>query len=219
MKRVLGYVRISKADHARDESIGIEAQRAAIRAYVDAQGWEVAAWYSDDGVTGGHLRRPGITAALRELKARRADALVVAKLDRLSRSVLDLAGLLDTSRRQRWDLVVLNMQLDTSTATGKLMAHMLSAVAEFERDIISERTRAALAVRKEEGAQLGHPSTISADVAERIVAAHRAGLSFSAIARDLDADTVPTPTGAARWHHSVIAGVVRRSLTRAAVSA
>jgi DNA invertase Pin-like site-specific DNA recombinase len=114
VKRVLAYARISRADWAREQSLGFDAQRAAFLAAATHQGWDIVGWYTDDGVSGRTLHRPGITAALAELKAHRADGVVAAKLDRLSRSVADFAALLDTSRRQGWDVAVL-----TSSSTPR----------------------------------------------------------------------------------------------------
>jgi DNA invertase Pin-like site-specific DNA recombinase len=216
--RMAGDLRRSKADRSGDTALGIEAQRAAILAAADRRDWEIVAWYEDDGISGRTTDRPGLQAALAHLASRKnrtAEGLVAAKLDRLSRSVQDFSDLLDLSRRKRFGLAVLDFDLDTTTATGRLIAGMVVQIAQWEREMIGERTKAALAVRRSEGVVLGHPSPIPADVQARIVQAHSAGRSFSAIARGLDADSVPTPSGAGRWHHSVIAGVVQRWSTAA----
>ena len=84
MRRVIAYTRISKADAKRDASLGIGAQRAAILRAAEHHDWDIVAWYTDDGVTGRHMRSPGITAALKDLKAHRADGLVATKLGRVS---------------------------------------------------------------------------------------------------------------------------------------
>jgi DNA invertase Pin-like site-specific DNA recombinase len=217
-KRMLGYLRVSKSDKTREERLGLDAQRAAIVSAAERNGWEIVAWYEDDGVSGRTTDRDGLQAALRALrrrKTRAADGLVAAKLDRLSRSVMDFGGLLDLSRRQRWAIAVLDFDLDTSTATGRLIAGMVVQIAQWEREMIGERTKAALAVKKAEGASLGKPSQVTADVRSLILQRHSAGESLSAIARHLNDDGVPTQTGSGQWTHTVVGGVVRRAYASA----
>ena len=220
--RVLAYVRVSKADRGRETSLGIEAQREAITAAATAKGWEIVGWYTDDGLSGKDTNRPGLTAALdalRNRKTRTASGLVVAKLDRLSRSVIDFGTLLDRSRRHRFSIAVLDFDLDTSTAVGRMLAGVMMQFAQFEREVIGERTKAALAVCRAEGVQLGKPSTIPDPTRNVILALHGDGLSLSAIARHLDDTGVPTPSGTGRWSHSVVGGVVRRHADRQEVAA
>ncbi|WP_104195226.1 recombinase family protein [Cryobacterium sp. M25] len=218
-KRMLGYLRISRADRSRDTSLGIEAQREAILSTATVKGWEIVGWYVDDGVSGKDTDRPGLQAALavlRNRKRRTADGLVAAKLDRLSRSVIDFSDLLATSHRQRWAIAVLDFDLDTGNATGRFIAGVLMQVAQFERELIGERTSAALAALKAEGVQLGKPSQVTPEVQAAILLHHAAGLSLSAIARRLNIEGVPTQSGAGQWSHTVVGGVVRRSAEKVA---
>ncbi|QHC56197.1 recombinase family protein [Rathayibacter tanaceti] len=180
----------------------------------ERNGWDIVGWYEDDGVSGKTTDRPGLQSALatlRSRKARVADGLVAAKLDRVSRSVGDFGDLLDLSHRQRWAIAVLDFDLDTSTATGRLIAGMVVQIAQWEREMIGERTKAALAVKRAEGVQLGKPSTIPSDVCALILHRKAAGLSLNAIARSLDADGVPTPSGTGQWRHAVVGRVVDRA--------
>ncbi len=209
---MLGYLRVSKADRSKSERLGLDSQRAAIVAAAQAKGWEIVGWYEDNGVSGKSTDRPGLQAALGLLarqRTRNVDGLVSAKLDRLSRSVIDFGTLLDLSRKQKWSLAVLDFDLDTSTATGRMIAGIVVQFAQFEREVIGERTRAALAVAKANGAQLGKPSPITPEVRSQILDLHRQGMSASAIARQLTADDVPTARGG-RWHHSVIGAFLQR---------
>lgn len=211
--RMLGYLRVSKADRSKSDRLGLDAQRAAIVLAAFAKGWEIVDWYEDDGVSGKSTDRPGLQTALGMLarpRTRNVDGLVAAKLDRLSRSVIDFGTLLDLSRKQKWSLAVLDFDLDTSTATGRMLAGIVVQFAQFEREVIGERTRAALAVAKANGAQLGKPSPLSDEVKCQIRALHsQEKLSASAIARRLSADGIPTARGG-HWHHSVIAAFLRR---------
>jgi DNA invertase Pin-like site-specific DNA recombinase len=89
------------------------------------------------------------------LEAGQADALVVAKLDRLSRSVGDFAGLMDLARRQGWALIALDLGVDTTTPAGEMMANVMASFAQFERRVIAQRTKDALAQAKARGVRLG----------------------------------------------------------------
>lgn len=206
--RVVAYLRVSTREQA-DSGAGLAAQRSAIVAEADRRGWTVVEWVEDAGASGKDLNRPGLQRALGLLAARRrdrtADALVVAKLDRLSRSVQDFAAMLDLARRQRWAVVALDLGVDTTTPAGELVATVLAAVAQWERRAISQRTRDALAERKAAGVRLGNARATPPEVVARIVARRAAGHSPARIARDLDADRVPTPNGGARWYPSTVA--------------
>lgn len=155
---------------------------------------------------------------LAQLDAGEADALVAAKFDRVSRSVLNFAGLMDRARaerkawrgqpaKHRWTLVELDLGLDLSTPSGELVAGIMAQVALLER-LIGERTRAALAVKKALGARLGRPSAVPPALVRRIRAERRRGLSLQEIADRLNEHRI----GGARWHHSTIAKVLRAGM-------
>ena len=132
-----------------------------------------------------------------------AEALIVAKLDRLSRLLADFASLLERAAKGGWALIALDLGVDTTTATGAAMAGVGAVFAELERRLIGERTRAALAAKKEQGSKLGRPRRLPAEVAERIRIERGAGRSFSEIARELDAEGVPTAQGGRWWAATV----------------
>lgn len=129
--RVIGYLRVSTADQEH----GIDAQCASIAGEASRRGWEVV-WFEDEGKSGKDVDRPGITAALEMLRLGESSALVVAKRDRLSRSLPDFARLLEVSGKQGWAIVALDLNLDTSTPTGKLVASIMASVAQWEREVI-----------------------------------------------------------------------------------
>jgi DNA invertase Pin-like site-specific DNA recombinase len=120
-------------------------------------------------------RRPGIAAALEALRRRQADVRVVSRLDRLSRSMLDFAGLMDRATREGWALVALDLGVDTTTPSGEAMANVMAKFAQFERRVIAERTRDALAQRRKADVRLGRPRRLSDDVLRTIVAARGSG--------------------------------------------
>jgi DNA invertase Pin-like site-specific DNA recombinase len=204
--RVLGYVRVSTAD----QQLGLDAQRAQLEAAATARGWPHLDVVEDNGSGTTMDRRPGLAYALDLLARGRADALAVTKLDRLARSVADFAALLARSQAEGWALVVLEMDVDTGTATGRMIANVVSAIAEFEAQIIAERTREALAVKQRAGLQLGRPSTLPRAVLERIAGERAAGRSLKAIADGLNADQIPT-SQKGRWHPSTVRFVLGRA--------
>ena len=131
---------------------------AALRA--TPRGWQLVDTIEDRGFSATDMKRPGVQEALQVLEAKQASALVVAKLDRLSRSMIDFTTLMGTAQTQSWALVALDCAVDTSTPTGEAIANMLATFAQFERRLISQRTRVALAVKRAHGVRLGRPPTL-----------------------------------------------------------
>lgn len=192
---VIGYVRVSTAEQA-DSGLGLAAQKASIAAYAVQRGWELAELYEDAGASGKALRgRPGLAAALDALDSGRAGVLLVAKLDRLARSVADFAGLVRRAEREGWSLVVVDLQVDMSTPTGGLLANVTASVAEWEQKTIGQRTKEALAVRRAEGVRLGRPRILDPAVARRIRRQRTRGRTLQAIANDLNDAGIKTATG------------------------
>jgi DNA invertase Pin-like site-specific DNA recombinase len=214
--RVIAYIRCSTEEQA-DSRLGLDAQRAAILAEAHRRGWDQTdvAFVEDAGYSGKDLKRPGIEAALSSLGLHEADALVVAKLDRLSRSLVDFAGLMDRARRERWALIALDLAVDTSTPSGEAMAAMLATFAQFERRLIGERTKAALAAKRAKGVRLGRPRAISDAIATRIVDERASGLTLRAIVDGLNAEGVPTALGGRAWYVSTIQSVLRSGIRAA----
>lgn len=198
---VIGYRRVSTDDQA-ENGHGLDAQRQAIEEAAARKGWTVE-WKEDEGRSGKQIN-PGLRDALELLRTRQADALVVMKMDRLARSVVAAADIMEAARQQGWSLIVLDLGMDLSTPSGKAMAQMLSVFAELEREMISTRTKEGLAVARAKGKRIGRPSGIPADVRRRIVQARQAGQSFAVIALDLSTDGILTPTGRPTWDESVV---------------
>lgn len=206
---VVGYVRVSTTEQA-DSGLGLEAQRAAITAECARRGVELLAIHADEGLSAKTLSRPGLAAALNDLATDAGDVLMVAKLDRLTRSVHDATGLMRDADRAGWGLVALDVAVDTTTPQGAAMAQVLAVFAELERRLIGQRTREALAVKRAQGVRLGRPVTLSDDVADRIRAARASGRSYAKIAAALNADGVATAHGGKAWYPSSVRAVVER---------
>lgn len=205
---VVGYVRVSTDDQA-DSGAGLEVQRAAIVAECARRGWTLAALYEDAGASGKSLSgRPGLQRALSDVEGGAASAVVVAKLDRLSRSILDFSSLMARSRRKGWALVALDLGVDTTTPSGEMMANVLAVFAQFERRLIGQRTRDALAVKRSQGVRLGRPRTLDPVVVREVAMRRRQGVALAAIASDLNARGVPTAHGGHAWHASTVRAIL-----------
>ena len=205
---VVGYCRVSTAEQA-DSGLGLEAQRQAIRSECERRGWELVSVEEDAGVSGKVTSRPGLQRALDACRRGEADGLVVAKLDRLSRSVQHAAQLLAEAEREGWALVALDLGVDLSTPAGEVMAHVLAAIAQFERRLIGQRTKDALAVKRAEGVRLGRPQVLPDRVVARIARERAAGRSLQAIADALNSECVATAHGGAKWWPSTVGKVVQ----------
>lgn len=202
---VLGYLRVSTEEQTRS-GLGLDAQRETIRAEADRRGWEVE-WVTDDGVSGGTApaNRPGLGSALAEVSP--GDVLVVAKLDRLSRSLVDFAFLMEQARDEGWEVVALDLGVDTTSPAGEMMAGVMASFAQYERRLIAQRTREALAALKARGVRLGRPHNVPSDVMARVVEERADGQTLEAIANGLNADGIPTPTGST-WFRATVARVL-----------
>jgi DNA invertase Pin-like site-specific DNA recombinase len=217
----IGYCRVS-TDRQGQSGLGLEAQRAAIESYVTPRGGQLVGEYVE--VESGKVdSRPKLREAL-EACQRTGARLIIAKLDRLSRDVVFIAGMMKSSA----DFVVCDYP-----DANRLTLHIMAAVAESEREMISKRTREALAVAKARGVKLGKPENLTPTAAKRGRAmgtkarqerSHQfrtrmepeirkmfdGGLSLRAIARKLNEDGTLTPSGRGRWSAAAVQRVLAR---------
>ena len=203
---VVAYLRVSTEEQV-DSGAGLAAQEAAVRAECDRRELPLLVLHTDAGVSGKSLVRPALTAALADLDAGHGDVLMVSKLDRLTRSVYDASGLMQRAEQSGWGLVALDAPVDTTTPAGRAMAQILSVFAESERRLIAERTKAALAVKRDQGVVLGRPRMLPAKVVKRIVKERGAGRTWTSIAERLNIDQVPTAQGGLRWYPATVRSV------------
>jgi DNA invertase Pin-like site-specific DNA recombinase len=208
MPRMAGYLRVSSEEQG-DSGLGLAAQRSAIAAACSARGWQLADVFQDVASGKSLDGRPGLRAALASVRSGDADGLIVAKLDRLSRSVIAAATFIEEARRDGWTLVLLDVGVDLSTAAGTAMAQMCAVFAEMERTMIGQRTAAALLVLKANGQRLGRPCAVPRHVARSVAADRQRGITLQAIADRLTATGVPTAQGGVRWYPSTVASLLR----------
>lgn len=209
---IVAYLRVS-TDEQAVSGLGLEAQRRAIELDAEQRDLPILEWYEDPGVSGKTLKRPGLDAALTDLADGRGSVLVVAKLDRLSRSVHDATGLMQRAEKQGWSLVALDAQIDTSTPQGGALVQILAVFGELERRLIGQRTKDALAVKRAQGVQLGRPRVIGDELAERIRLEHAAGATWTAISRRLNDEGVPTARGR-EWYPASVRLIALRDNDR-----
>ncbi|WP_137146929.1 recombinase family protein [Mycolicibacterium sp. CR10] len=213
---VVAYIRVSTEEQAASGA-GLDAQRAAITAECERRGWTVVGWHADEGISGGKAldARPALTAALGAVEDAEAAVLMVAKSDRLARSLPTLLDVLDRTERAGGVVVAVDGTVDTSTAAGRFTTQIMGSVAELERGLISDRTKAALAIRKAQGVQLGRRPSVPQSVVDRIVTERTAGATWAAIADNLNADATPTGQGGSQWFPNTVSRIHRRATTAA----
>ena len=192
-RRALAYGRVS-TDEQGESGLGIDAQLAAAHALIEGRGWVLAGSVVDAAVSGSvpPERREALGPALEALDAGDADALVVARLDRIARSTMDWLVLVERSRRHGWELVGVADNFDLSTESGELLATVVAAVAEYERRLIGSRIRAAMAAAKARGVRFGRPVEHSPAVRAVVVEMREGGATLQQIADRLAGDGVAT---------------------------
>jgi site-specific DNA recombinase len=230
--KAIGYIRVS-TDGQAENGVSLAAQRDRIQAWADANGYTLAALYSDAGLSGKRAdNRPGFQRAITQVCREKA-ALVVYSLSRLSRSVADTCALAERLNRAGADLVSLSERIDTTSAAGRMVFNMLAVLSQFEREQIGERTRTAMSHLRRQNrrisGQIPYGYALAADgatlvevpaeqgVIGRICDLHSDGHSLRGIAADLAAHGILSKTGRA-WTAPVIRGIIRRAegLNRAA---
>ena len=221
----VGYVRVSTTEQARD-GVSLEVQTSKIRQYCELYGLRLICVLSDGGESGKNLDRPALTEALDLLDQGKAGTLVVAKLDRLTRSVKDLGTLLERyfDERAGKHLCSVADAIDTRTAAGRLVLNVLMSVAQWERETIVERTRNALDHKRSKGERVGgtpYGWFVGEDgrtlvkcpteqgVIEIMQHFRSFGNSYAAVAERLNRLGYPTKRGG-EWRAETIRQVLRR---------
>ena len=220
--KAIGYVRVSTEKQA-DFGVSLEAQTAKVQAMAVVQGAELADVIVDAGESAKSLNRPGMARLLSLVDAGAVDAVIVAKLDRLTRSVKDLAELLERFTRRGVSLVSVAESLDTGTAAGRLVLNIMVSVSQWEREAIGERTRDAMSHKRANGERVGtlpfgyhvaaDGSHLEADPAEQSILARirelkAAGHTTRAIAAELNRQGFTTRRSTA-WRFQYVAEALR----------
>jgi len=224
--KVVGYIRVSTEEQA-NSGLSLDSQRAKLNAYADLYDLELVA-IIEDGQSAKTLNREGVRRVLGMLKAGEADGVLIAKLDRLSRSVADFQTLIDDYFCEKAGKQLLSVadSIDTRTAAGRLVLNVLLSVAQWEREAIAERTRDALQHKIRNGERCGSVR-FGYDLAEdeihlvpneeeqgaiRLMQRLRAkGESYRAIAEELERRGIRTKEGKTAWTHTAVSRILNRA--------
>jgi DNA invertase Pin-like site-specific DNA recombinase len=152
--KAIGYVRVS-TDRQAEQGVSLEAQEAKIRAIATVQGADLLE-VIDGGESAKNLNRPGLKRLIARVESGKVEAVIIAKLDRLTRSVKDLCSLLELFEKRGVALISVAESLDTASAAGRLAITIMAAVSQWEREAIGERTRDALWHKRTSGERVGN---------------------------------------------------------------
>jgi site-specific DNA recombinase len=231
MTKVVGYARVSTEGQA-ESGLSLEAQTAKLRAYAEAMDLELVDVVVDAGVSAKTMNRPGWHRVVAMLEAGEAAGVLVAKLDRLTRSVRDLGDLVDRFFAARFSLLSVADSIDTRTAAGRLVLNVLGSVSQWEREVIVERTVDALKVKRTRGERTSRYAPIGyrvgddgvrlvQDDAERVVLAtvralHAEGVSIRQIAARLAAQGITSGRTGRAINRSQVERMLRAEAARSA---
>jgi site-specific DNA recombinase len=221
--KAIGYARVSTQEQA-EHGVSIDAQVAKIRAYAELYDLELADVVVDAGVSAKTLDRPGLTTVLQALDKGEAEAVIIFKLDRLTRSVIDWNTLIDAYFGEKAGKALLSVsdQIDTRSAAGRLCLNVLMSVAQWEREAIGERTKVAMAHKQAQGQHVGSPAfgfemvagklekvANELEVVALIQQLKSEGLKLQAIADELNSQGIPTKRGC-KWQPTQVRAVLMR---------
>jgi DNA invertase Pin-like site-specific DNA recombinase len=226
--KVIGYCRVSTEEQVSN-GVSLDAQEEKIGAYCKAKDWELVDIVRDEGISAKNLNRPGLQSVLRKVSKRNGkrgfDAIAVVKLDRLTRCVGDLAYLNKLFEANKLVLVSIQESVDTSTASGRLFHNIIACLSEWERGVISERTRDALRHKRNNGYLAGEvpygyklkgdgetlePIPEEQKVLKKIRSLRGSSLSYWKIANRLNRSGITTKKGKT-WYPATVQSVLQHS--------
>lgn len=224
--KAVGYARVSTEEQA-SEGVSLDNQKAKIRTYADLKDFELIGIIQDAGVSAKNLNRPGAQEVLKMARKKEVEAVIVYKLDRMFRSTID--ALETTKMFDRWSIAFHSIQetLDTQSAMGRFFFTLTAALAEMERGIIGERTKAALKHKRVNGKKTGGDvpfgyyldtdgQTLMEDREEQEVIRlmkdlKEKGYSLRSICRELESKRCLTKTGKTKWHPQSVSQILKRA--------
>jgi DNA invertase Pin-like site-specific DNA recombinase len=224
--KVIGYVRVSLEEQAA-RGVSLDSQREKLQGYAKLYDLELVEIVEDPGESGKTLDRPGLQRALAMIRRGEAGGMLIAKLDRLSRSVVDWNTLIDDffGEKAGKSLFSVTDSIDTRTAAGRLVLNVLMSVAQWERETIGERTRDALQHKIRNGERCGkvrfgyrlaedektlEPVPEEQKAIQMIRRLKASGLSLRDLAAELTRRRILTKEGNARWTHTAVARILHR---------
>ena len=201
------YVRVSTAMQVED-GISLEVQERSLIKASEEAGYKKYEVIREEGRSGKNLSgRPAISSALERLKNHQASALFVTRIDRLARSTRDFLAIVDQSQEFNWRLVLLDLNLDTSSYSSRFVVTIMSALAEMERGIIAERQKDVHKDRRARGIKwgvdMGPKNKTPEDIRQRVVDERSRGYSYRKIADGLNRDAISSQNGG-KWYPTTV---------------
>ncbi len=218
MMNAIGYIRVSTQDQG-ESGLSLKHQEGKIRSYADAMDISLVEVKTDSGHSAKSLNRPAMQEIIGLIKNRQVDAIIILKLDRLTRSVKDLGALVELLEKNGVALISVQDSINTNTAAGRLVLNVLGSVAQWEREAIGERTKAALQVKKSQGQRAGEVPfgwSLAEDGVTLLINQEEqnalnlmrelraAGLSYRRIAQELETRGILTKRGGKTWQAKTI---------------
>lgn len=209
--KALLYARVSTQMQVND-GVSLDVQERQLITAAEFHGfssWEVV---REEGRSGKSVKgRPALLDALVRLERKEADALIVTRIDRLARSTTDFLDIVDMANKQGWRLIMLDLNLDTSSYQGRFVVTVMSALAEMERGIIAARQKDVHKDRRDRGVRwgvdMGPKNKTPLDIKQRIMLERNSGRSYRQIADGLNKDEVPTQNGRI-WYASTVKNII-----------
>ena len=223
--KAVGYVRVSTTEQV-NEGVSLNNQKAKIMAYAEVRDFELIDIIEDAGISAKNLNRPGVQKVLDMVKSKEVDSVIVFKLDRMFRNTIDALETTKQFDKQCVSFHSIQESLDTKSAMGKFFFTIMAGVAEMERNLIGERTTAALAYKRSNGEKTGGDIPFGYNVTadghlvineneqkaiRLIFRLKRKGYSLRSICRELEKEGHKTKTGKCKWHPKVVNSILRRA--------
>ncbi len=223
----VGYIRVSTAEQAKT-GVSLDAQESKIRGYAQLNDFILSKVIRDEGESGKDLNRAGIQELIWLVKDKKIDGIIVYKIDRLSRKVIDTLNLIEQFDKHGVAFHSITERIDTKTAAGRFFITILSALAQMERDLISERTKVALNYKRSQGGLAGgvpygyrssgkkEKSILIKDERENktlevILQAKKQGKSLNWISRELNKSGIPSRCNG-KWYPQTVKSVIQHSV-------
>ena len=201
------YARVSTQLQVND-GVSLDVQERQLIQAAEAAGYTNTELIREEGRSGKSITgRPALTDALKRLDAGEASALFVTRIDRLARSTKDFLSIIDRANANKWRLVMLDLNLDTASYQGRFVVTIMSALAEMERGIISERQKDVHKDRRSRGIKwgvdMGPKNKTPEEIKQRILSERASGASYRVIANSLNRDGIPTQNGR-QWYATTV---------------
>jgi DNA invertase Pin-like site-specific DNA recombinase len=205
------YARVSTQLQVND-GVSLDVQERQLQQAAELAGFTEFELVREEGRSGKSISgRPALTSALKRLDAGEAKALFVTRIDRLARSTQDFLSVVDRANKNEWRLVMLDLNLDTSSYQGRFVVTIMSALAEMERGIIASRQKEVHEDRRKRGVvwgvDMGPKNKTPEEIKQRIFSERESGLSYKKIADGLNKDEIPTQNKR-QWHATTVKNLV-----------